>query len=215
MKIILFMFLFLGISSIIFQGIDVSAWQGSINWGLVAKSKHFAIIRAGTGSQNVDSYWETNYRNAKNAGLKVGAYWYSYAKSVSDAKNEAKSFLKALSGKKFEWPVYYDIEEQSIFDAKLQDSIAKAFCELLEANHYYCGIYSSTNTFTNYFKAETRTRYTIWLAHWGVVRPTYSGKYDVWQKSVGRCEGINGDVDLDEGYVNFEPTMRQNHLNGY
>ena len=215
MKTILFMFLFLEISSITFEGIDVSAWQGTINWPEVAKSKYFAIIRAGTGSSNIDTYWESNYSKAKSAGVKVGAYWYSYAKSDSDARNEAKTFLKALSGKKLEWPVYYDIEEKSIFNSGITNSIAKTFCDIMESNHYYCGIYSSTATFNSYFNADIKTRYTIWLAHWDVVRPTYGGAYDLWQKKIGRCNGVNGDVDLDEGYKNFEPIMKQNHLNGY
>ena len=215
MKILLFMLFFLEISSLTFEGIDVSAWQESINWSKVAKTKYFAILRAGTGNGNIDKYWETNYKNAKNAGVKVGAYWYSYAKSTTDAQNEAKSFLKALSGKKLEWPVYYDIEEQSIFDAGITNSIAKTFCDIMESNHYFCGIYSSTYTFNTYFNAEIKRRYTIWLAHWNVDKPSYGGAYALWQKKIGTCDGVNGDVDLDEGYTNFETIMKENHLNGF
>ena len=214
MKIILFIFLFLEISSLTFQGIDVSVWQGNINWSLVAQNKYFAIIRAGYGTSGSDTYWETNYRNAKSAGVKVGAYWYSYAGSVSDAKNEAKTFVKALSGKQLEWPVYYDIEEDSIFNAGIQNDIAKAFCDILENNGYYCGIYSSASRFNNNFNADIKRRYTVWVAHWDVPRPSYSGNYDLWQKAIGSCPGI-GEVDLDEGYTNFEPIMKQAHLNGY
>ena len=215
MKIILFIFLFLEISSLTFQGIDVSVWQGNINWSLVAQNKYFAIIRAGYGTSGIDTYWETNYKNAKAAGVKVGAYWYSYAGSVSDAKNEAKTFLKALSGKKLEWPVYYDIEENSIFNAGIQNDIAKAFCDIMESNHYYCGIYSSASTFKYNFNADIKRRYTVWVAHWGVSRPSYDGHYDLWQKGTEIIKGIKNEVDVDEGYKNFEPIMKQQHLNGY
>ena len=218
MKVILFTFLIIGISSLVLEGIDVSSYQNTINWPAVAKSKHFAIIRAGTGyggGDNKDSKFEENYKNAKNAGVKVGAYWYSYAKSVSDAQNEAKYFMGHLKGKQFEWPVYYDIEENSQFNAGIQDDIAKAFCDILEANHYFCGIYTGAWVLNNKFNSYTKTRYSIWIANWDVSKPSYSGNYDVWQKKVGRCDGISGDVDLDEGYTNFEPIMKQKKLNGY
>ena len=215
MKTILFFFLVIGISSLTLQGIDVSVYQKSINWPVVAQNKHFAIIRAGYGNNGIDTYWETNYKGAKNAGVKIGAYWYSYAASVDDAKSEANAFVKALRGKKFEWPVYYDIEEDSIFKANLQDKIAKAFCDILESNKYYCGIYTGAYVLNHNFNAETKRRYTIWVAHWDVSKPSYNGNYDVWQKKVGTSPGISGACDLDEGYTNFEPIMKQNHLNGY
>ena len=112
MKVILLLFIFVAASSLTLQGIDVSLYQGSINWKKVAESKYFAILRAGTGykgGNNKDSTFEDNYKNAKDAGVKVGAYWYSYAKSVEDAKKEANYFMQHLKGKQFEWPVYYDI----------------------------------------------------------------------------------------------------------
>ena len=219
MKAILFIFLFIGIFSLKLEGIDVSSYQGTINWSSVAKSKYFAIIRAGTGwggENNEDSKFEENYKNAKNAGVKVGAYWYSYARNVAEAKREAEYFMSHLEGKQFEWPVYYDIEEQSQFDAGIQDDIAKAFCDILEANHYYCGIYSGAWVLSHTFNSDTKTRYTIWVANWGVDKPSYSGNYDVWQKSsTGSVDGISGAVDLDEGYTNFEPIMQKYNLNGY
>ena len=219
MKVILLLFLFAVASSLTMQGIDVSSYQGTINWKSVAQSKHFAILRAGTGykgSNNKDSKFEENYRNAKAAGVKVGAYWYSYAKSVEDAKKEAIWFMQHLNGKQFEWPVYYDIEEESQFTAGIHNAIAKAFCDILEANKYYCGIYSSGSKWMYSFSKDISSRYTVWIAHWYVNRPTYSGAYDVWQKSdKGSVSGISGYVDLDEGYTNFDPIMKSNHLNGY
>ena len=136
MKFYLLVLLFLGISCA-FQGIDVSTWQSYITWSTVAQNNHFAIIRAGYGIGNIDNFFEYNYQQAKAAGVKVGAYWYSYASSTSAAVQEANSVVNALRGKQFEWPIYYDVEEQSIFTAGIASAITKAFCEVLEANKYY------------------------------------------------------------------------------
>ena len=198
-----------------FTGIDVSTYQGNIAWGTVAQNNHFAIIRAGYGFGHIDDYYETNYANAKAAGVKVGAYWYSYAGSTSDAVQEANYVVQALRGKQFEWPIYYDIEEQSIFSAGIASAIAKAFCEVLEANKYYCGIYSSASALNSYFDSYVKEKFTIWVAHWDVDRPSYYGAYGLWQYKVGYTAGVSGQVDLDYGYIDFEPIMKENGLNGY
>ena len=112
MKLILFFLLFLSISCWM-QGVDVSTWDDYIDWGTASQYVHFAIIRAGYGFGHIDDQYENNYRNAKANGVKVGAYWYSYASSASDAVQEANYMVQALAGKQFEWPIYYDIEEQS------------------------------------------------------------------------------------------------------
>ena len=199
----------------VMSGIDVSTYQGSIDWSTVAQSKHFAIIRAGYGFGHIDNYFETNYKNAKAAGVKVGAYWYSYASSAADAETEANYVVSALQGKQFEWPIYYDIEEQSIFSAGIASTIAKKFCGILESNKFYCGIYSSTSALNSYFDSYCKTMYTIWVAHWDVDKPSYTGDYGLWQYHVGYADGISGQVDLDYGYIDFEPVMKENHLNGY
>ena len=214
MKYYLFALLILGISCV-FQGLDVSVWQNYINWPTVAQYNHFAIIRAGYGIGYVDSYFETNYQNAKAAGVKVGAYWYSYAGSTNDAVQEAYSVINTLRGKQFEWPIYYDIEEQSIFNAGIASAIAKAFCQVLEANKYYCGIYSSASSLNSYFDSYVREKFTIWVAHWDAAQPSYYGPYGLWQYRVGTTPGVNGQVDLDYGYIDFEPVMKQYGLNGY
>jgi len=214
MKPLLFLLLFLGISCV-FQGVDVSKWDEDNDWATASQSVYFAIMRAGYGFGHIDSYYEENYKNAKANGVKVGAYWYSYASSVSDAVQEANYFVEALKGKQFEWPVYYDIEEKSIFEAGIASDIAKAFCNILEANKFFCGIYSSTYFFDTYFDDEVKTRYTIWLAHWDVEVPTYKGKYDVWQYGSGSIPGIGDDADVDKGYLDFEPIMKKNGLNGF
>ena len=181
----------------------------------VAQNNHFAIIRAGYGIGNIDNFFEYNYQQAKAAGVKVGAYWYSYASSTSAAVQEANSVVNALRGKQFEWPIYYDVEEQSIFNAGIASAITKAFCQVLEANKYYCGVYSSASALNSYFDSYVKSQYTIWVAHWDAVTPAYSGPYGLWQYKVGYTPGVSGQVDLDYGYIDFEPVMKQYGLNGY
>lgn len=101
-----------------FKGIDVSQYQQSIDFKKVkASGVDFVIIRAGFGkyANQKDPYFEKNYKAAKAAGLKVGAYWYSYAASVEDAKAEAQTCINAIKGKTFEYPIYFDLEERSQF----------------------------------------------------------------------------------------------------
>jgi GH25 family lysozyme M1 (1,4-beta-N-acetylmuramidase) len=125
-----------------FRGIDVSKWNGSIDFTKVKNSGYdFVIIRAGYGkvASQKDENFETNYKNAKSAGLNVGAYWYSYATTTNEAKVEAKLFIECLKGKSFEYPVYVDIEEQKTLKAGKTNvtNIINAFCLELE-NAGYC-----------------------------------------------------------------------------
>ena len=213
--ILLLLFLILDASCLELAGIDVSTHQNNIDWKTVAKSKKFAIIRAGYGKGTIDDFWEKNYKGAKAAGIKVGAYWYSYANSVDAAKQEAKGFLKALEGKQLEWPVYYDIEEQSIFNNNLQNSIAKAFCDIMQSHKYFCGIYSSASPLTHNFNSDVTNKYTIWVAHYGVSKPDYKGDYGIWQTGYGKVDGVNGDCDKDIGYIDFEPIIKKGGFNGF
>ena len=197
------------------QGCDVSTWDDYNDWATASQYVHFTIIRAGYGIGHIDDQYETNYANAKANGVKVGAYWYSYASSTSDAVQEANSIINVLQGKQFEWPIYYDIEEQSIFDAGIANDIAKAFCDILEANRFFCGIYSGASHLNHNFDDEVKTKFTIWVAHWGVEKPSYTGEYGVWQYKVGTEPGVSGRCDLDKGYIDFEPIMKEKGLNGF
>ena len=212
--ILLLLFLILDVSCQI-EGIDVSAHQGDIDWKEVAKTKRFAIIRAGYGYGTFDKYWEINYKNAKAAGIKVGAYWYSYANSIDDVKQEANSFLKALQGKQLEWPVYYHLDYQPIYDKNLQDDMVTTFCNILESNKYYCGFLSSAYLLTHKFKIYTSNRYTTWVSHYGVSKPSYSGAYRIWQKEYGKVDGVNGACNIDVSDTDFEPIIKRGRHNGF
>ena len=96
------------------NGIDVSAWQGDINWAKVkASGVEFAILRAGIGREasQIDKYFEKNYREARAQGIPVGVYWYSYANSVERVLQEAKACLTVLANRELDLPVFYDIED--------------------------------------------------------------------------------------------------------
>ena len=207
------------------KGIDVSTWQGkSIDWKKVKSSGiHFAIIRAGYISKKLgnvvrDDTFDINYKGAKAAGIKLGVYWYSYAKNVKEGEKEALSCINIIKGKKFEWPIYVDIEDQDQFKAgkKAVSNAARGFCDTLLKHKYYCGIYSSASAYTTHFEDEVKKKYAIWVAHWGVNKPSYNGKWGVWQYSEkGKVNGISGAVDLDYGNINYEDIIKKGHYNGY
>ncbi len=202
------------------KGIDVSKHQGTIDWQKVKTSGvDFAMIRAGYGryDNQKDECFEENYKNAKQAGVKVGAYLYSYAKSVDDAKKEAETFLKWISGKQFEYPVAFDVEEKAQSDKGKQfvSDIIRAFCETVEKAGYYVCIYANKYWLDNFVDDDCKKKYDTWLAQWAE-KATYSGKYGIWQySSQGSIDGISGRSDLDESYKDYPLIMKNKGLNGF
>ena len=199
--------------------IDVSTWQGNIDWSKVkADGVKGAIIRAGFGkvASQKDNKFERNYTNAKAVGMPIGAYWYSYATSVADAKKEAEVCLSILKGKQFEYPIYYDLEDASMTGCgkSVLTQIATTFCEILENAGYFVGIYSNPNWLKNYLDYNTIKKYTLWLAHWGVSEPSY--ECGLWQySSSGSVSGISGRVDMNRGYQDFTADIKAAGLNGF
>lgn len=181
--------------------IDVSYCQTGVDYNKVKNSGIDAvIIRAGFGKETYqkDSEFETHYRNAKKAGLAVGVYWYSYAYSVAEAKQEAKVCLACIKGKTLELPVYYDLEEsgQTRLGMSALTNIAIAFCDAIKSGGYRAGVYSNLNWLNNHLDYERlRSKYSIWLAQWS---SSPSKSCDIWQNADnGRINGISGNVDTD------------------
>ena len=181
--------------------IDVSYCQTGVDYNKVKNSGIDAvIIRAGFGKETYqkDSEFETHYKNAKKAGLAVGVYWYSYAYSVAEAKQEAKVCLACIKGKTLELPVYYDLEEsgQTRLGMSALTNIAIAFCDAIKSGGYRAGVYSNLNWLNNHLDYEKlRNKYSIWLAQWS---SNPSKSCDIWQNADnGRINGINGNVDTD------------------
>lgn len=202
------------------KGIDVSVHNGSIDWKKVKSSGiDFAILRAGYGRElsQKDARFEENYKNAKAAGIPVGAYWYSYAMSEDEARLEADVFLSVIKGKQFEFPVYFDVEEKKQFDLGKEklSAIMRAFLEKVEYAGYFVGLYGSASSLTTHTADDIKNRYTIWLAHW-VEKTNYSGAYALWQYSdKGSVDGISGNVDLDICTTDFPAIIKKKGLNGF
>ena len=205
-------------SEIVAKGIDVSEHQGVINWEKVKASGKvdFAILRAGYGKEvsQVDRQFERNYSECKRLGIPCGAYWYTYAVTTDEAKQEASVCLRTLARKSFEYPVAFDIDEQSsLINAS---ELCDAFCSELEKNGYYTAIYSFKSAFENNIRSDVKSRYDTFLSHVGVEQTDYSGDYGLWQYSwTGRIDGISGDVDLDYAYKDYPMIIKNAKLNGF
>ena len=199
------------------KGIDISYCQKKIDWNKV--DAEFVIVRAGYGryTSQKDAMFEDHYKNAKERGIPVGAYWYSYAKTPEDARLEADACLAILAGKQFEYPIYYDVEEkdQLALGKEKLSAIIRAFLERVEAAGYFVGLYGSYSSLTNLTDASIRQRYAVWLAHWDVDKSPYTGAYGMWQYSVGSANGVTGACDLDYCYVDYPAKIKEKGLNGY
>lgn len=203
-------------------GIDVSKHQGDIDWTKVRNSGKtaFAILRAGYGKviSQKDSRFEEYYAQCSANQIPVGAYWYSYAMSVEEAKQEAEIFLQVIKGKQFAYPVYFDLEEpgQLALGKEKCSAIAEAFLEIVEKAGYFTGLYMSKSALENTILSGLKSRYAVWVAHYGVEQTNYTGQYGMWQKSdTGSVAGISGNVDLDECYQDYPAIIRKAGLNGF
>lgn len=202
------------------NGIDVSKYQGNIDFAKVKKSGvDFVIIKAGHGryASQKDPYFEQNYKNAKSAGLHIGAYWYSYAESAADAVQEAKVCMSVIKGKQFDFPIFFDLEERSQFNRgrSFCDSLVKAFCGELEKSGWFTGLYISRSPLQNYISASVAKRYALWIAEYNN-KCNYSGEYGMWQNSSSwKVNGINGNVDHDYCYVDYPAKIKSGGFNGF
>ena len=184
--------------------VDISEFQQGINFNKMKNDGIKAvIIRAGYGRETSqkDSMFESHFRNAKNANLKIGVYWYSYADSVNDAEKEAKACLECIKNKSLDMPIYYDLEDSSqlhLGKTKITE-IAERFCETVKENGYRAGVYANLNWFNNYLDYDKlKKKYSIWLAQ-------YNDKAeldcDIWQNSsTGRVSGYSGNIDTNVIY---------------
>lgn len=204
--------------AILTKGIDVSKHNGVIDWSKAKNDINFAIIRAGYGrlASQKDIKFEKNYQGCVDNNIPKGAYWYSYATTVVDIKTEAKVFLETIKGKKFEYPVYLDIEEQS--QANLSsitlNAMIKAFCDTLETQGYFVGVYSY-DSFFNKVSTDIQSRYSLWVANTSNV-PQRVKTYGIHQHSFkGSVSGIKGAVDLNNCYIDYPSIIKANGFNSY
>ena len=186
--------------------VDVSYHNGSINWAKAYQAGvRGAIIRCGYGSDKQrydDPKFRENITGALAAGIKVGAYLYSYAKSVESAKSEAQHALRLINPykSKLSLPVFFDSEEKGT--EKIAKSAAIAFCDILRANGYQVGIYASDSWFKSYLGGDALKTYVQWVAKWSEPAPKGYSNMQLWQYSAyGSVSGIgSGSVDMDKPY---------------
>ena len=207
------------------RGIDVSKWQGEIDWKKVkAAGIKFAMIRLGYGSSKgdacgLDGYFEKNVKNAIAAGIDIGCYFYSYATSVAAAKKEAAYVINVLQKYKgvFTYPVAFDLEDktqQGLGKQVLTDMVI-AFGDAIEKAGFYCSLYSNPSWMKSYLDADRVKRFDLWLAHW-TDKTNYAGAYGMWQNSSsGKVNGINGNVDTDFAYKDYPTIIKGKKLNGF
>lgn len=203
------------------KGIDVSYYQGNnIDYTKVKKAGYnFVMARCGYGNMTAypyqkDSTFETNYKNAKAAGMGLGTYFFSYALDAKSAKAEAEGVLNVIKGKQFDYPIALDIEEddQMRLSANQKAAVIEAFISILEKAGYYVVLYSY-ETFLNTVPKATLDKYDIWCAN---IDKKPSMRYGIWQNSwTGKVDGINGDVDTDIAEKDYPTIIKGAGLNGY
>ena len=159
---------------------DISSWQGGINYQAIKDRVNYCIIRAGF-EETADNRFEEHYNNLQ--GLNLGAYWYSYAGSVEQAKAEARAFLNMVKGKKFTLPLYLDIEDSSqrgLGKDKL-NAMVEAFGEIIEEAGYYFGVYTNLDWYRNVLSGSyLNSKYDWWIACWSTEAPS-GVDFGVWQ----------------------------------
>ena len=189
------------------SGIDVSHYQGDINWKAVKEyGIDFAFIKCLQGKSRVDECFHTNMRNSIANDIPVGVYVYSKAKTIDDAVAEAKRVIKECSQYKLTYPVVFDFESKHFEDMSLamRGKIIDAFCKtILSDGKYIPMLYSSRYWLMHMIPAEVVKKYDIWLAEYTTGKPKYTGDYKIWQYGVGKVTGIIGDVDMNIGYYDY------------
>lgn len=194
------------------SGIDVSKWNGTIDWDKAKNAGvEFAIVRAGyrgsvTGSLVQDICFEANMKGAARAGIPVGVYFFTQATNEVEAVEEASAVLRWIQEYEITYPVFIDTEgaggkgRADQLDADSRTQVCEAFCRTIENAGYQAGIYASRNWYNNNLYTQKLENYYIWLAEYRSV-PLYQGYYRMWQySSKGKIDGIEGNVDMNVMY---------------
>ena len=197
-------------------GVDVSKYQKNIDWEQIKKAGvSFVIVRIGyrgygaSGTLVLDPMFEEHFTNVKNAGLKVGVYFFSQATTEEEAKEEAFACAYVLNGRKLDYPIFFDTEASGASNGSgradglgMEDrtKCAIAFCEEVKAQGYKPGVYASTLWYRKRVNLNSLKKYTIWNAHYGVA----SSPIDcaLWQGTcTARLPGYKGDLDVNISYI--------------
>ncbi|WP_346910116.1 LysM peptidoglycan-binding domain-containing protein [Faecalicatena orotica] len=208
------------------KGLDVSEFQGTIDWEQVkAAGYQFAMLRAGYGFGTLDQQFKRNAAECNRIGLPIGVYWFCYAVSPETARQEADGCINAISSYRLDYPVCYDIEQATVNYAaengvtltkNLATQFIRSFCNRVEELGYFAMFYSNRNFLNNYVSEDLSSRYALWYAY-------YNSQFDstgcgMWQYTdQGSVPGIGGNVDLDTSFVDYSSVIQKaglNHLDG-
>ena len=204
--------------------LDISKYQPDVDYSkLKADGIDGVIIRAVSTNNTglyIDPCFEKHYAGCKAAGINVGAYLYTYAVTSTELDKELDLFLSVLKGKKFEYPVYIDVEDRVQRKANRQTvtNTIKYGLQRLENAGYYAAWYTFKNFFNNYIYRDQLTAFDLWLASWTISRPLPElyNNYGMWQyTSDGSITAVSGRVDLSYAYKNYPDIIKSHGLNGY
>lgn len=205
----------------LYEVIDVSHWNGKINWcDVVNKGIKGVIIKAGgseSGSPKQDSLYEDYYIQAKKHGLLVGAYFFGVGKTYTKGSSDALGFREMLKGKQFELPVFIDYETPNTADDKEENTrYIEGFCNTMTQFGFWVGIYGSdVSTFKTLLHKDSLLAWTWWVAKYSTKEPTYATENcQLWQYS--SKYDLNGhNTDINKVYIDFEKYIKQKGLNGF
>ena len=212
------------------KGVDVSTYNGKLDWAaLKAAGIDFAIIRAGSSISGEDIYFDTNYNAAREAGIYVGAYYYVEVNSTEEILLQVELLKEILGDKKFEYPIYLDIEKDSLGEAlgrELLTEMCVEFIESLQADGYFAALYTNNNWLNNFYDRELVTeKYDVWYARYIPAENLDSAEWNlekygptmcIWQyTNEGVIEGVASPIDLNFSYKNYPEIIKFYHYNGY
>lgn len=190
------------------KGIDVSEFQGNINWNKVkADGIEFAILKLGNiydyDANYKDSKFDTNYKNARANGIKIGAYIYNYCNTIDTLKKGLEWAIKKLEGKELDLPFYLDMEDKDI-QGETKETLTNQcneFAKYVESKGYRAGVYANVNWLKNELNPnDFEPSISVWVAQY-YKECQYTGKYDMWQySSSGKVNGISGNCDMNYLY---------------
>lgn len=195
--------------------IDVSTWQGDIDWARVKPQIAGALLRTGYGRDypgQEDEPFKRNARECTRLGIPFGVYHYSYADTEEKARSEAAHILRLIKPFQLSYPVYLDCEEERDSIRAFAARACEIVGEIIEGAGYWFGVYANLNWMENYLASPSLDRFTKWVAQYNDVCQ-YAKPFDIWQySSTGAMDGIGGDVDLNLCYRDFPAEIGKNGL---
>lgn len=227
---------YLDSSAIVSRGIDVSRWNHQIDtasgeylpldWQKIKSSGFdFVIIKAGSTRSGKEPTFEMDYAGAKKAGLDVGAYFYTYSSTIDGVKNDVASLLTYLSGKSFEYPIYFDLEDPSLVSLGKSEltKLCETFICSMQKSGYYSALYTNNNWLKNILDtARILSLFDIWYARYPLTdvpvwnEEKYGKQLSMWQYTqTGEINGIEGYFDINLCYRNYPEIIKKWGLNGF